>query len=112
MLCKHCQFQFCWVCLKDWSVHGYNKTVCNSYVEPGKTAAMNKAQVDLERWTFYYNRFSNHEISAQLDEELVMKAEEKMSEMQHVSGSWIEVRFSHSYSTTRLKIVTNDVYKY
>lgn len=52
---------------------------------------MNEAQVDLDRWRFYYDRFLNHELSTRLDEELVLKAEEKMSAVQELSGSWIEV---------------------
>ncbi|KAI5120149.1 hypothetical protein M0805_003636 [Coniferiporia weirii] len=92
--CRHCSFQFCWVCLKDWSVHGYNQSVCNSFIEPPRTASMDEAQVNLQRWIFYFDRFNNHELSARLDEELVERTQEKMLEIQENSSlSWIETRF-------------------
>ncbi|KAH8117138.1 hypothetical protein DFH11DRAFT_1579466 [Phellopilus nigrolimitatus] len=94
MLCHHCRFQFCWMCLKDWSVHGYNDTVCNSFVEPPRTATMDAAKMSLERWLFYYDRFSNHELSARLDQELVVRTQEKMLAIQESSDlSWIETYF-------------------
>jgi len=94
MVCRHCNFQFCWVCLKDWSVHGYNKTVCNSYVEPDKTDDMNEATKKLQRWLFYFDRFTNHELSAKLDQELCNTTEEKMLAMTKTSQmSWIETQF-------------------
>lgn len=42
----------------------------------------------------YYNRFANHEQSAKLEEELYIKTEKKMEELQKSSDlSWIEVQF-------------------
>ena len=29
MLCTKCNFEFCWLCMSDWKVHGYN--ACNVY---------------------------------------------------------------------------------
>lgn len=79
--------------MKKWDVHGYNDTVCNAFVEPPRTSDMNEAKLNLDRWLFYYDRFNNHEISAWLDQELVEKTQEKMTEIQQNSGlSWIEVR--------------------
>lgn len=92
MVCRHCRFQFCWVCLKNWDVHGYNNTVCNSYEEPPRTSTMNDAKANLERWMFYYDRFINHEVSTKLEEELVKRSKEKMLHIQNNSTlSWIEV---------------------
>ncbi len=80
--------------MKDWEVHGYSNTTCNAFVDPDKTEDMNEAEVRLEKWLFYFDRFNNHELSAQLDQELVERTEEKMLEIQNNSDlSWIEVSF-------------------
>lgn len=92
MLCRHCRFQFCWMCLQNWDVHGYNNPVCNAFVEPPKSDQMNEASANLERWMFYYDHFSNHELSAALDQNLVEMVEEKIVAIQESSDlSWIEV---------------------
>jgi len=78
--------------MKDWEVHGYSNTTCNAFVDPDKTEDMNEAEVRLEKWLFYFDRFNNHELSAQLDQELVERTEEKMLEIQNNSDlSWIEL---------------------
>ena len=80
------------MCKQDWSVHGYNNSVCNAFVEPPKSEQMNEASVNLERWLFYYDHFSNHELSAALDQELVDAMEDKILAIQESSNlSWIEV---------------------
>ncbi|KAL5533496.1 hypothetical protein ACEPAF_5272 [Sanghuangporus sanghuang] len=94
MVCRQCRFQFCWVCLRDWSAHGYNQNVCHSYKEPEPTAEMDKAKAYLERWMFYYDRFNNHEVSAKLDQEVAERLEAKMEKLQKKSIlSWIETHF-------------------
>ncbi|KAI0648414.1 hypothetical protein C8Q79DRAFT_955355 [Trametes meyenii] len=94
ILCRHCQYQFCWLCMKDWSVHGYNNEVCNAWKEPEPDVSETTAKQNLEKWLFYFDRFNNHEISARLDEELCTRTEEKMVEWQETSKmSWIESTF-------------------
>lgn len=93
ILCRHCQNQFCWMCMQDWDVHGYNSSVCNAFKEPEPDEASNEAKQNLERWLFYFDRFNNHELSAKLDRELCEKTEERMVEVQETSQlSWIQVR--------------------
>ncbi|KAI0333171.1 hypothetical protein GY45DRAFT_1432668 [Cubamyces sp. BRFM 1775] len=92
--CRHCNHQFCWLCMKDWTVHGYNNEVCNAWKEPEPKESETKAKQNLEKWLFYFDRFNNHEISARLDEELCTRTEEKMVEWQETSKmSWIESTF-------------------
>ncbi|CDO71887.1 hypothetical protein BN946_scf184940.g34 [Trametes cinnabarina] len=96
--CRHCNFQFCWLCMKDWSAHGYNNELCNAWKEPEPKESETQAKQNLQKWLFYFDRFNNHEISAQLDEELCSRTEEKMVEWQETSKmSWIEVGFSVPY---------------
>ena len=93
MMCRHCKFQFCWMCRKNWDVHGYNDSVCNAFVEPPKSDQMNEASANLERWLFYYDHYTNHEQSATLDQNLVDEVDGKIALIQESSGlSWIEVR--------------------
>ena len=92
ILCRHCNYQFCWLCMKKWEVHGYNSTVCNAWQEPEPDAESNAAKQNLEKWLFYFDRFNNHELSARLDVELCERADEKMVEVQEIGAvSWIEV---------------------
>lgn len=74
-------------------MHGYNNAVCSTWKEPEKDDAMTAAGQNLEKWLFYFDRFNNHELSSRLDQELVERAEEKVTEVQKSSDlSWIEVR--------------------
>ena len=92
IVCRHCQFQFCWLCMKNWDVHAYNDKVCNAWQEPEVDEVATNAKQNLEKWLFYFDRFNNHELSARLDQELVERTEEKMLEVQETSQlSWIEV---------------------
>ncbi|KAI0628773.1 hypothetical protein C8Q77DRAFT_1145356 [Trametes polyzona] len=94
ILCRHCMYQFCWLCMKNWDVHGYNNEVCNVWKEPEPDASSAAAKQNLEKWLFYFDRFNNHELSARLDEELCTRTEEKMVEWQETSKmSWIESTF-------------------
>lgn len=80
--------------MKDWSVHGYNDSICNAFIEPPRTSTMDEAKANLERWLFYYDRFNNHELSTRLEAALVKRTEEKMTEIQQASNlSWIETHF-------------------
>lgn len=67
-----CNYQFCWVCMGDWSLHGAasgGHYKCNKYEEKIKTdtklVAEEKKREDakneLTRYMFYYERFANHD---------------------------------------------------
>lgn len=94
MLCRHCQYQFCWMCRQNWDVHGYSDTACSIWKEPERDEVMTAATKNLEKWLFYFDRFNNHELSAKLDQALCEATEEKMVEVQEASDlSWIESKF-------------------
>ncbi|KAF9163293.1 hypothetical protein BGX20_001374 [Mortierella sp. AD010] len=97
MTCRKCSHEFCWVCLGPWSEHGSVWYNCNRFEETSSTEARDqqaKSRASLERYLHYYNRFANHEQSARLDQNLYLKTEKKMEEMQRTSDlSWIEVQF-------------------
>ncbi|KZT24051.1 hypothetical protein NEOLEDRAFT_1135582 [Neolentinus lepideus HHB14362 ss-1] len=94
MLCRHCKYQFCWLCMRKWEVHGYNDAVCSTWKEPDPDENMTDAKKSLEKWLFYFDRFNNHEASASLEQGLVERAKEKVVEVQEASSmSWIEANF-------------------
>ncbi|KAJ9125203.1 hypothetical protein QFC22_000157 [Naganishia vaughanmartiniae] len=98
MTCKKCRYEFCWVCMADWTTHGTAWYNCNRFDEKAGVSARDaqaKSRAILERYLHYFNRWANHEQSAKLDKELYMKTEKKMQEMQATSNlSWIEVQFA------------------
>lgn len=69
MVCQHCRFQFCWICLHDWRAHTQSHWSCNRFherkqVDLGKTEAQNA----LARYLHYYKRFAIHQTSMKGDE--------------------------------------------
>ncbi|KAF1764189.1 hypothetical protein GCK72_004136 [Caenorhabditis remanei] len=93
MLCRNpsCKFQFCWMCMRDWDVHGYSP--CNSY-DPKKEKDRVKNRANLDRYLFYYNRYKGHGDSLKLEKKLVKAVETKMEVLQHHSQiSWADVQY-------------------
>lgn len=80
-----------------WSEHGTSWYNCNRFEEKSgldSRDAQAKSRQSLERYLHYYNRYANHEQSAKLDNDLYIKTQRKMSNLQTASGmSWIEVQF-------------------
>jgi ariadne-1 len=61
---KGCKYEFCWVCLNSWAEHGqstggYYK--CNKFKELKEADGKDKAKADLDKYLFYYQRYSNHD---------------------------------------------------
>ncbi|KAI8051364.1 uncharacterized protein B0P05DRAFT_562427 [Gilbertella persicaria] len=92
MTCKKCQYQFCWLCLKNWSSH-QNSYQCNRFAgEQNKVHSESKSSI--ERYLHYFTRYTNHEESAKLQRVLYAKTEKIMVQMQQTNDlSWIEVQF-------------------
>ncbi|PIC49586.1 hypothetical protein B9Z55_008139 [Caenorhabditis nigoni] len=76
---KSCRFEFCWMCLRQWSVHGYSP--CNTFSEEAEKNRLD-SRAELLRFMFFYNRFKAHEQSLGLEKKLIQKIEKKMDEMQ------------------------------
>lgn len=97
MTCRKCKHEFCWICAGPWSEHGSSYYQCNRFDEKSGTDARDaqaKSRAALERYLHYFNRYANHEQSARLDQQLYLRIEKKMEELQHTSDlTWIEVQF-------------------
>jgi len=103
MNCSQCRYEFCWICMEDWKNHG-EKTggfyKCNKYKEEelekkNKLSEKDKAREALEKYNFYYTRYSNHKQSQKFEKQLRKESEDKMKELQllHKFSSWNDVEF-------------------
>ncbi|UMM20703.1 hypothetical protein L5515_015881 [Caenorhabditis briggsae] len=92
IMCQSCRFLFCWMCLKNWDVHGYSP--CNSFEVKSAKDARDQSRFDLNRYLFYYNRFLGHQRSLKLEEKLKATVQVKMEQLQKRSTmTWIDVQF-------------------
>ena len=100
MNCRHCKFEFCWICLGEWKLHGSNSGgyyKCNRYdnknVDGASDAA--KAKAELDRYLHYYQRYANHAEAGKFAEKKRENNEKRMVELQESSAgsSWIDVQF-------------------
>lgn len=69
MSCKKCHYEFCWLCMSEWSKHGYNYS-CNVYVEDGKEKSDSRKA--LNRYLHFYDRFTNHKNSLKLENDVII----------------------------------------
>lgn len=72
MTCSQCRYEFCWICMGDWKIHG-EKTggfyKCNRYEEDVKKnqglkemeKKQKEAKTELVKYTFYFERYNNHD---------------------------------------------------
>jgi len=93
MTCRNpsCANEFCWLCLGDWSKHGsatggFYK--CNIYEEKKKSGDLNEdekakenAKNELERYTFYFERYDNHQKAIKQMQASIDFAEMRMGEL-------------------------------
>ncbi len=118
MKCGVCKHEFCWVCTGDWAMHG-QKTggyyACNRYTgqktqgrgvpgsRPGKKGAgasaldkdaeENLAKAELDRYLFYYQRYSGHMRAGTFAAGQRERAQQRMAEVAAEGLAWVEVDF-------------------
>lgn len=66
VVCRKCQYEFCWICFGPWSEHKSSFWQCNRFVpEEVKETELNKSKhlLSLSRYLHYYQRFAAHQIS-------------------------------------------------
>lgn len=114
MTCKKCLYQFCWICLGEWKLHGRQFFQCNRF-DPETIDTVKKTQqskrLSLQRYLHFYSRFAVHESSMRGDQKVIDKVDHKMKmymeERQKLNNgedlSWTDVQFLHD----AIKALTN-----
>ncbi|CAF3679555.1 unnamed protein product [Adineta steineri] len=74
MSCKHCQYEFCWLCFNDWSKH----RECNRFVENNINITDAANTLGLSRYIHHLDRYRNHENSLKLETKLFKKTHRKL----------------------------------
>lgn len=99
---RDCRFEFCWTCLGPWAEHGQTtggyykcnkfKSVSNEEMAGLGDAA--KAKAELDKYLFYYQRYSNHEQAGKFAAKHRETTQKRMEELQATSStSWADVTF-------------------
>ena len=101
MSCSQCKYEFCWMCMGDWTEHGATTGgfyKCNKFdpnadnEDDGSDAA--KAKRELDRYLHYYKRYAGHDQAQKFAVKQLEQTEKRMMELQETtSGSWIDVQF-------------------
>ncbi|OBA15656.1 uncharacterized protein OGAPODRAFT_88136 [Ogataea polymorpha] len=106
MTCGECHYQFCWICLGDWSRHK-NNFVCTSFDDEEAKKEREKqetSRVSLKKYLFYFDLFEIHRVSLKKDTEFLAKLEYKVQEIQQrAKVSWIEAHFYRESIDTLLR---------
>lgn len=99
MSCKMCRFEFCWICMGDWSEHGQNTGgyyKCNKYdpAAASSDSTVERAKAELDRYLHYYQRYHGHDSSLKFASKQRQEAEVRMAILQEAEKSaWIDVQF-------------------
>ncbi|TMS36976.1 hypothetical protein L596_004016 [Steinernema carpocapsae] len=64
-----CGHEFCWICLRDWTDHGYK---CRKY-QKDADESRTKAEIDLKKFTSYHDLYRIHQKSIEFNEKLRKK---------------------------------------
>ncbi|KAI1711031.1 IBR domain, a half RING-finger domain-containing protein [Ditylenchus destructor] len=85
MTCRHCNHEFCWLCMKNW--HGHNTGSCNQFAQEvinEKASKESKLQAQYHRYKHYYERYVSYEKSVQAGKELYNKFAEKSDNVRNM----------------------------
>jgi ariadne-1 len=102
MTCQQCKYEFCWICMGEWSTHGTNTGGyyrCNKYDPEDKNSNDQsdaaKAKKELDRYLHYYKRYHAHAEAQSFAKKQLIDTEERMVMLQEQSdnATWTEVEF-------------------
>ncbi len=58
-----CGYEFCWICMGEWKIHGTSYYKCNFFDESklkSENEKINSLKTELQKYTFYFDRYMNH----------------------------------------------------
>lgn len=103
MTCPTCNYEFCWICLKEWEIHGTDYYKCSKFEQDVKDAIESNQKQKrkfLQRYLHYYKRFTLHESSMKGDIKTLENVNQRMKtfmeeQLKLNKGilSWIDVQF-------------------
>ncbi|CUM68176.1 uncharacterized protein PRCAT00005894001 [Priceomyces carsonii] len=106
MTCSNCHYEFCWICSKEWALHGTSYYKCNKF-DPEENDDLEKTRqskrLSLQRYLHFYRRFAVHESSMNADKRTLDKVNNRMKQyMEAMSAtsekedlSWIDIQYLH-----------------
>jgi len=102
MNCQQCKYEFCWICMGDWSEHGANTGGyyrCNKYDVKKKITVNHsdaaRAKRELDRYLHYYKRYHAHAEAQKFAKRQLFEADARMVMLQESSNNttWTDVEF-------------------
>ncbi|KAK0429294.1 hypothetical protein QR680_011298 [Steinernema hermaphroditum] len=92
-----CGYEFCWNCMKKWTVHGYGKP-CNRFDEEAENErdknSKEQSAAFLKRFLHYQTRFENHMRSLEFNHKLHQKVKLLKEYIQSIDASKSSVEMS------------------
>lgn len=101
MTCSSCRFEFCWICMGNWTEHGANTGgyyKCNKF-DPSSDgddqSDAAKAKRELDRYLHYYKRFHAHSQAQDFAKKSLKETEQRMVLLQEQNSDtvWTDVEF-------------------
>jgi len=101
MTCSGCRYEFCWICMGNWTEHGANTGgyyKCNKFDvgnEGNDQSDAAKAKRELDRYLHYYKRYHNHSQAQDFAKKALKETEARMVllQEQNTDTVWTDVEF-------------------
>lgn len=101
MTCQSCRYEFCWICMGNWTDHGANTGGyyrCNKFDpndDPSNMSDAAKAKRELDRYLHYYKRYHAHSEAEKFAKRQLKETAARMVILQEQSdnGLWADVEF-------------------
>ena len=101
MTCQSCRYEFCWICMGNWTDHGANTGGyyrCNKFDpsdDPANMSDAAKAKRELDRYLHYYKRYHAHSEAEKFAKRQLKETAARMIILQEQSdsGLWADVEF-------------------
>ena len=104
MTCQKCRYEFCWICMGEWTAHGANTGgyyKCNKYDNKSPDGDKDdmsdaaRAKRELDRYLHYYQRYHAHDEAQNFAKKQLKETEQRMIMLQESNNNarWSDVEF-------------------